>query len=349
MDWKKISLSAAATIRDAVKAIDAGGIQLACVVDDGNRLAGTVSDGDVRRALLRGRGLDAHVSEVMNRQPVVASTNDSQAQILSVMRKTTLHSIPVLDGDRRVVNVAVLNELLQLAERENAVVIMAGGLGSRLLPLTQDRPKPLLQVGSKPILETILDNCREQGFKTFYFAVNYMAEMIKDHFGDGSRWGVEIRYLEEQARLGTAGALSLLPERPEQTLLVMNGDVLTKVNIQNLLEFHSEQNAIATMGVRECDLRVPYGVVRLEGSRLCSIDEKPLHRFFVNAGIYALEPATLDLIPAGTYFDMTTLFEKLIGHTRGTAAFHIREYWIDIGRMNDLETARMDYSGIFFN
>ena len=220
---------------------------------------------------------------------------------------------------------------------------MAGGLGSRLQPLTEDKPKPLLSVGDKPILETILESFIEQNFRRFYISVNYKADAIKKHFADGGRWNAEIRYLEEETRLGTAGALDLIPERPELPLLVMNGDLLTRVNFRDLLDYHLDQKAQATMCVREYDFQVPFGVVEIEDHHILSIDEKPVHRFFVNAGIYVLEPGLIDLIPKGEYFDMTDLFARAIEKGHETQAFPIHEYWIDVGRIDDLDRANHDH------
>jgi NDP-sugar pyrophosphorylase family protein len=239
-----------------------------------------------------------------------------------------------------------MNDFLQPERRRNTVVVMAGGLGTRLDPLTKDLPKPLLKVGSKPILETILSNFRGYGFAEFFLSVNYKAEMVKSYFGDGTRWGIRIRYLEESVPLGTAGSLSLLPERPTLPLVVMNGDLVTQVNFQHMLDFHREHAAVATMGVREYDMQVPFGVVRLEESRIVAIEEKPVHRFFVNAGIYVLEPDALDYVPRGEYFDMTTLFERLAKEGMPTSAFPIREYWLDVGRPDDLERAQIEYGDI---
>ena len=345
--WKQALVPSTAAIRDAVEAIDSSQIQIALVIDPAGHLIGTVTDGDVRRALLRGVSLDQGIIEVMNPNPVTASPADGRQKLLFVMRETSIRCIPVVDEERRVVNVAVLNELWQEEKRDNVIVIMAGGLGTRLTPITEDRPKPMVHVGPRPILETILDNCREHGFKNYYLSVNYKANMVKEYFGDGSRWGVSIRYLEESKRLGTAGPLSLLPERPTKPLLVINGDLLTKINLHQLLDFHAENGARATMCVREYDFQVPYGVVRIDKQRVVSVDEKPVQRFFVNAGIYALEPDTLDLILPDTLFDMTSLFQNLIEGKSATAAFPIREYWLDIGRLNDLERAQIDYNVLF--
>ena len=247
----------------------------------------------------------------------------------------------------RVIGVELLEELIRPRERDNWVVLMAGGLGTRLSPLTNDRPKPMLNVGNKPLLETIIENFVEQGFHRFFISVNYMAGMIKDHFADGGRWGAQIHYLEEDRKLGTAGALSLLPEPPTAPVLVMNCDLLTKVNFRHLLDFHLEHRAQGTMCVREYDFQVPYGVVRLDRQRIAGIDEKPVQRFFVNAGIYVLEPEALHHVPADTFFDMPSLFERLIAEGQEAAAFPIREYWLDIGQLADYDRANGEFAGLF--
>ncbi|WP_438810775.1 nucleotidyltransferase family protein [Pseudomonas laurentiana] len=220
---------------------------------------------------------------------------------------------------------------------------MAGGLGERLRPLTENCPKPMLMIAGKPILECILESFIEQGFRNFFLSVNYLASVVRDHFGDGSKWGVNICYLQEHKRLGTAGALSLLPERPQDPILVMNGDLLTHARFDNLVQFHDEHDSLATMTVREYDFQVPYGVVRMDGAAIESIDEKPVHRFFVNAGIYAISPAALDLIPPETFYDMPTLFEDLIKARKSTAAFPLREYWLDIGQIEEFERAQHEW------
>jgi dTDP-glucose pyrophosphorylase/predicted transcriptional regulator len=345
--WEKVLLSPDATIRDAIKAIDASSLQIALVVDSARRLKGTITDGDVRRGILKGISLDRPVTEVMNPHPTVANMDDTRDSILATMKLRAVRQIPVLDKNDSVAGIELLNDLIQPRERDNRVVLMAGGIGSRLRPLTNDCPKPLIQVGNKPILETILENFIEYGFRHFYISVNYMADMVKDHFKDGSHWGVDIRYIHEDKAMGTAGPIGLLPETLNQPLLVMNGDLLTKVNFQQLLDFHLEHQSQATMCVREYDFQVPYGVVRLEKHRLLQIEEKPVQRFFVNAGIYVLEPKVLKHIPHGDYFDMTDLFAKIITQGLETAAFPIREYWIDIGRLDDLERAKGEYQGIF--
>ncbi len=342
--WKEALVQSTAKIRDAVLAIDRSHIQIALVVDEKKSLVGTVTDGDVRRAILKGKSLDGPVCEIMNQNPTVGTANDSQQHLLAVMQKKLHRCIPIVDDKHHVIRVALLNELIQPVERDNVVVIMAGGFGSRLSPLTNECPKPLLKVGTKPILEIILENYKDYGFRRFYISVNYKGDMVKEYFGDGSRWGISIQYLEEDKKLGTAGPLSLLPDTLVDPIFVMNGDLITKLNFQQLLDFHIEHGAKATMCVREYDVQVPYGVVNIEDYRILDIDEKPVHRFFVNAGIYVFDPGVLKYVPKYKYYDMPDLFQRLIDLGTETLVFPIREYWIDVGRIEDFKRANGDYN-----
>ncbi len=345
--WKEILVLPKTSIREAIRVLDESAKQIVLVVDENNRLAGTVTDGDIRRGILKGILLNDPIQSIMNPDPTVAMIDEGRESILALMQRKGLHHIPLVDENHCVMGLETLDELIKSRTRENWVVLMAGGLGSRLSPLTDECPKPMLRVGNKPLLETILENFIEYGFHRFYIAVNYMADVVKAYFGDGSRWGVDICYLHEDQRLGTAGALSLLTQRPTEALLVMNGDVLTKVNFKQLLDFHSGHDAQATMCVREYDFQIPYGVVKIDNHRITGIDEKPVQRFFVNAGIYVLEPAALDFILKGCYFDMPTLFEKLIEQKKETAVFPIREYWLDIGQLSDYDRANGDFMRVF--
>jgi dTDP-glucose pyrophosphorylase len=346
-DWKATLISTDTTLREAIQTIDAGALQIALVVDAEQRLLGTLTDGDVRRALLKGISLDESVQGIMNTRPTVAKMDEDMGRVLADMQRKQLHRIPVVDEQGRVVGVELLEEFIRSRERENWVVLMAGGLGNRLRPLTDECPKPMLKVGNKPLLETIIENFTEQGFRKFYISVNYMADKIKEYFGNGAQWGAEIQYLEESTRLGTAGALSLLPSKPIAPLLVMNGDLLTKINFRQLLEFHSEHHAQGTMCVREYDFQVPFGVVKIENHRITGIDEKPVQHFFVNAGIYVLEPEALHHVPQGIVFDMPGLFETLIAENQETVVFPIREYWLDIGHLADYDRANGEFARIF--
>ena len=345
--WTKILISPSTPILKAIEIIDSSAEKIALVVDKERRLLGTVTDGDVRRGILKGVSVSQPVSRIMNEHPRSARENEDKTETLECMKKEQVIQMPLLDKRGCVVGVEVMDDLVKSATRPNSVVLMVGGLGTRLKPLTDDCPKPLLSVGKKPILETILENFIEHGFRKFYMSVLYKNEMVRAHFKDGSRWKVEIHYLSEEKRLGTAGALSLLPETPKEPFFVMNGDLLTKVNFSQLLSFHRENRSDATMCVREYDFQVPYGVVRLEKHHIRSIDEKPLHRFFINAGIYVLEPKLLKLIPKKKAFDMPDLFQKIIAKNGQTAAFPIREYWLDIGQIDDLERANGEFGKHF--
>lgn len=321
-------------------------LQICLVVEEENKLLGTVTDGDIRCGILKGLSLDSSVDGIMNNRPTVAGQFEDRDQILNTMRVNKFLQIPVVDEQGRVIGLETLSDLLNPAEQENIVVLMAGGIGSRLKPLTDDCPKPMLAVGNKPILETIINNFVEYGFRRFYLSVNYKAEMVTSYFGDGSRWGVDIRYIHEHERMGTAGALGHLPLRPSLPLLVMNADLITKVNFNNLLSYHVQKSSKATMCVREYDLQVPYGVVQLDGDRFAGIEEKPVKRFFVNAGIYVLEPEVLDYVPANSYFDMPQLFERIAQEHKNISVFPISEYWLDIGQMNDYMRAVNEHQGI---
>ena len=345
--WERTLVTPDMSLRDALTCIDKAGSQMALVVDENRRLLGTLSDGDVRRGLLNGMQITDKVLVAMHLNPTVALANQSSQSIHMMMRQKGLHQLPVVDGNGIVVGMEVVNDFIGIPPRENWVLIMAGGLGKRLEHLTRDTPKPMLRVGSRPILETIVAGYSAQGFHRFYFAVNYKAEQIEQHFGDGERFGVEIRYLREQRRLGTAGALSLLPEVPSQPFFVTNADLLTKEDFGQMLDQHVESAADATMGVRDYEMQVPFGVVRQQDGFIKSIDEKPLHRFTVSAGIYVLSPQILELVPKDTEFDMPDLFEKGVRNGLRARCHSIDGYWLDIGRLPDFERANLEFEEVF--
>lgn len=334
-------------VRDAIQRIDTGALHIALVVGNENRLLGTVTDGDVRRGLLRGVSLDDPVERVMNRTPVTVSVGEGRPEALRLMREMEIHQVPVVDPEGRVVGLETHDEWLSREPAETWVVLMVGGLGKRLRPLTDETPKPLLKVGGRPLIETIVQSFASQGFRNFFLSVNYRAQLFEAHFGDGEQHGVSIDYLHEDQQLGTAGALRLLPGRAPGPLIVMNGDLLTSVDFRHLLAFHRAQGSVATMCVRDYNFDVPYGVALIEDHRLIGLSEKPRHHFFVNAGIYVLEPEALDLIPPDGAFHMTQLFQMLIDQERATTVFPIREYWLDIGQVADLERAQGDFQAVF--
>ncbi len=346
-DWHSVSIPPSSTLGDAIRKIDASAQQVALVIDSERRLIGVITDGDVRRALLRGLGMDAPVAQVLSRNPITLPIGSPRDAQVAEMTRRSIRHLPLLDAEGRVAGLATLAEQLTPLRRPNRVVLMAGGLGSRLAPLTDACPKPMLTVGDKPLLQTILENFAAEGFWRFTLSVNYLAEQIRSHFGDGSAWNVEIEYLHETQRLGTAGALSMLRDRDECSLLVMNADVLTKVSFAQMLEFHEQCQAMATMGVREYEFRVPYGVVMTDAHRIARIDEKPVQRFFVNAGIYVLSPEVPAMIPTATFYDMPTLFASMLARGLDTAAFPVREYWLDIGHLADYHRANCEFSAVF--
>jgi dTDP-glucose pyrophosphorylase len=345
--WETALVGPETMLREALRTIDEAGCQIALVVDEQRRLLGTLSDGDVRRALLRGLELSDRVTAAMHTSPTCAPAGEDRRAILQRMRGLGLHQIPVVNTSGVVVGLEVVDDFLAPAVRDNWVVIMAGGLGRRLHELTRETPKPMLNVGNRPLLETIVRGYCDQGFRRFYFAVNYRAEQIEQHFGDGSALGVEIVYLRERQRLGTAGALSLLPEQPGVPLLVTNADLLTKEDYGHLVDRHVQSGADATMAVRDYEMQVPFGVVRERDGVIEGIDEKPVQRFTVSAGIYVLSPQVLDVVPHECYFDMPALFEALVAKGMRTRCQTIDGYWLDIGRLSDYERANVDFPELF--
>ena len=346
-NYKNILVHSQLTMKQALLKLDQTALQILLVMDEDNKLLGTITDGDIRRGLLKGMGLDEAIESVVFATPIVGHINESNQDIIKKAVNAKIHQIPIVDSDNKVVGLKEIDELLKPEVKLNKVVLMVGGLGTRLHPLTKDMPKPMLKVGDKPILQSIVERFASHGFVNIVMCVNYKARTIQDYFGNGEKFGVQIEYVLEQERMGTAGALSLLTTRPGEALFVMNGDLLTNVNFESLLDYHQMHKAAATMCVREYDFQVPYGVVNIDGHKLTSIVEKPLHKFFVSAGIYMLSPQVLDLIPNGEYYDMPTLFEKLIAENQNTVSFPIHEYWLDIGRMNEYEQANREYSEVF--
>jgi len=342
-NWEDIVISPEVSLREAIRRIDNAGTQMALVADEEMHLVGLLTDGDVRRAILNGNELDGPVAPVMNTRPKTGSMVTPRAEILATMRRFAFHHLPLIDEQGRLAGLATIDDFLGVVPKDNWVVLMAGGLGERLRPLTDNCPKPMLTVGGKPILESILEGFLAQGFRRFFISVNYKAEMIKDHFGNGERWGADIEYLHENERLGTAGALSLLPEKPTGPLFVMNGDLITKTNFSAMLDFHEEHDATATMAVREYDFQVPYGVVTVDGVAISDIQEKPVHRFYVNGGIYVLSSKVLARIPAQTFFDMPSMFHLLKQDGEKAVAYPLREYWLDIGRIDEYERAQREW------
>jgi dTDP-glucose pyrophosphorylase len=347
MNWKDALVRPDQTIKHALEAISRSSIQVAVIVEKDGVLKGIATDGDIRRAILNGIPLENKIEEVMNTSPTTIHEGISNDEAIGLMREKRLHQIPVLNSHQQVVDVLLFDELTKPDIKENHVVIMAGGLGQRLRPLTENCPKPMLEVGGKPILETIIEQFKKHGFRKFYISLNYLPEKIVDYFEDGTEFDCEISYLFEKEKMGTAGSLSLIKKRLEKPFFVMNGDLLTKVNFDQLLEFHLQNESVATMGVRDYDFQIPYGVVNSKGHEFIGVQEKPIERYFVNAGIYLLEPKVLSIIEPNKPLGMTSLFEKLADRGDKATVFPIREYWMDIGRPSEFEKANKDYRKYF--
>jgi len=338
--WRRALLDKNATLRQAIRGLEESATQIMLVVDDYGILLGTLTDGDIRRGLLRGVELDSPVESIMHREALVVPPQMSQDMALNLMQTNVIHALPVVDAARRVVGLHLLKELLIPAHRANPMVIMAGGRGTRLRPHTENCPKPLIPVGGKPMLEHIIERAKTDGFRNFILAIHYLGHMIEEYFGDGSRWDVRIDYLREQAPLGTAGALSLLEPAPQMPFLVTNGDVLTDIRYAELLDFHSRHLATATMAVRQHEWQHPFGVVHIKGVDIVGFEEKPIARSHINAGVYVLEPVTLKSLVRAEHCDMPTLFGRLQEQVCRTIVYPMHEPWLDVGRPDDLERAR---------
>lgn len=339
-NWSKIVVSPQATIEHALKVIETGSVRIALVVDSNGYLVGTLSDGDIRRAIIARMPLSAPVCEAMNSQPRTAAAGASRDSVLRLMEQNDVLVVPLVDGAGKIVDVHNLKELLEPAASEIPVFLMAGGFGTRLKPLTDDTPKPMLKLGNKPILEMTLERFVDAGFRRFFISVHYLPERIKNHFGNGERWGACISYIEEEEPLGTAGALGLLPSLvPDQPLIMMNGDVVTSVDFRALLAFHINNGAALTMCVREYDIQVPYGVVKAAGHRVEGVIEKPVQTVFINAGIYVMSPSIVSRVPRKTRMDMPTLVQDTISAGHEVTMFPVHEYWLDIGRFDDFNRA----------
>ena len=341
-DIAGLSVSPEASVRDTITTIEANRRQIALVVDSKQRLLGVITDGDIRRGILRGVGLEAPASEIMNASPKIAGEGENSKALRDRMTHFGIRHLPILDAGGRIIALHTIEELTHPQEATTPVVLMAGGRGQRLYPLTKDVPKPMLPIGGVPLLEIILRSLADQGFVNVYISVNYLADVIMDHVGDGSSLGLSIKYIHEDKPLGTAGALATLRGEVTEAFIVMNSDLLTHVNLREMLSFHAKRGAKATIGVREHVFEIPYGVVNLDGALVESMVEKPQHRSLVNAGIYALDPFALEQLEVDEYQDMPTLLAKLMSDGHPVTAFPIHESWLDVGRPEDLNQARTD-------
>lgn len=333
-------------LMEAVRTIEASRRRMAVVVEAEHRLLGTLTDGDVRRCLLAGGSLETPVSQAMNASPLIAEEGATAGYLLDLMRKRNVMALPIVDGDGRFLRLVHLIDL-ERPENYTAVtaefdfaVIMAGGEGTRLRPLTATIPKPMVDIGGTPLLERQIESLARAGLKRVYLSVNYLSHVIEGHFGDGTDFGIEIRYLREQEKLGTAGALALLPERPVRPIVVMNGDILTTSDFASLHTFHQAHAALVTVAAVDYRVNIPYGVINTEGAYATRLVEKPSQRFLCNAGIYAVSPQALDLLQGTAHLNMTEIIDACLARGMPVSVFPVHEYWSDIGTPDDLEKAR---------
>lgn len=341
-DWKKAVVNKDISLMEALNALEISANRVLMVVDDEGMLQGVLTDGDIRRGLLKGCNGSDSITLLLNTSPVIASTKVSPSELLHLMREQNVLAVPIVDKGG-VCGLATVEELLKRRWYDNPVFLMAGGFGTRLRPLTNSCPKPLLPVGDKPILERVLLNFKRHGFYNFYISTHYLAEKIEEYFGDGSRFDVNIQYVHEDSPLGTGGALGLLPDDISSLpLIMMNGDILTTINIEELLQFHLAEKAEATMCVRTYEYQVPYGVVTANGLNVTGMIEKPLHSYNVNAGIYVLNSSIVKSVKKGECIDMPSLLSKHLANQKKVAMFTFDDYWLDIGRKNDFERAQHD-------
>ncbi|MBE0494059.1 MAG: nucleotidyltransferase family protein [Thiomicrospira sp.] len=340
-DWTLIGVEPESSVKHTLEVMDRAALQIALVITADQTLVGTVTDGDIRRGLLAGFGLESEIQNVMNKQPMLGLENESALVWQKRIAKHQLRHLPIVTQAKKILGLFYQKQTQSALP--NAVVLMLGGMGTRLRPLTENIPKPMLPVGNQPILETIVRHIAEQGFEEFYFCINYLGQQIRDYFGDGEQFGVQIHYVEETERMGTAGALSLLPNKLTEPFIVMNGDLLTKIDLKALLKFHQDNDDIISACMREYSQQVPYGVIEMDGHQINQLVEKPIYRYFVNAGIYAISPKALDLMPSNEFFDMTSLIEKAMAENNKVGGFPLTEYWMDIGQMPDYYQAQADY------
>lgn len=342
-DVKKIILNKSDTIFHALELLDIYALRIVLVVDENSQLLGSVTDGDIRRGLLKGHGLQEPIEAIMHTKPYsIIKDSLSNKQIFEVMRERSLLVVPIIDQNNQLVDVVTLNDLIQKKRKENPVFIMAGGFGTRLRPLTDKCPKPMLPVGGKPLLETIISSFKEQGFYKFYISTHYLPEVIHEHFGDGEKFGIQINYVHETDPLGTGGALSLLPKTDiDLPFIVINGDVLTNMNFEKLIDFHNKNNSVATMCVREFQYQIPYGVVNSDQNIIQSMTEKPSYFFDINTGIYVISPKLLSQVKA-EFIGMPTILEQQIEKKQIVSSYPLHEYWLDIGHIEDYNRAQRD-------
>jgi len=337
--WRDSLVKIDSSIGDAINSLNRSSTKIVLVVSHDDEFVGTVSDGDIRRGLLKGLNIKSPISDIVHRDAFVAPPELRQELVIGLMQANKVHQIPVVDKHRRVIGLHLWEQISACSNRKNLIVIIAGGKGIRLRPHTDSCPKPLLTVAGKPILEHIIGRARSEGFSNFVIAINYLGNMIEEYFGNGENFGVNIRYIKETAPLGTAGALSLLGENIGLPFIVTNGDIITDVRYGELLDFHISHNSVGSMAVRAHEWQNPFGVVKTSGIDIVELQEKPMIRSYINAGVYALSPSVLNYLMNGVHCDMPSLFDLLRSKSLRTVAYPMHEQWLDVGNPSDLEFA----------
>jgi dTDP-glucose pyrophosphorylase len=338
--WRKALLPLSATLKDAIRSLNESSTKIVMVVNAAGKFEGTVSDGDIRRGMLKGLNLNSPIKLVTNLNAFVVPPSFNRDLVIQLMQGNKLQQVPIVDDQQNVVGLHLWDSFTTPLNRKNPMIIMAGGKGTRLLPFTEKCPKPMVLVSGKPMLQLIIENGVREGFKHFVLAINYLGGMIEEYFGDGSRFQVEIQYIREEIALGTVGALGLISPYPDVPFIVTNGDVITDIRYGELLDFHVRHNALGTMAVRTHEWQHPFGVVQISGLDIIGFEEKPIARTHINAGVYALDPSAIDLLTPGKSCDMPALFEMIQSQGHRTIAYPMHEPWLDVGRPDDLVIAR---------
>ena len=337
--WQKSLLTNKVKIKDVIQNLTETSLRIVLVINDDNKFEGTISDGDIRRGLLKGLGLNSPIINLIQKNALVVSPSLDLDSVKQLMAVNKILQIPILDENHFIVGLHSWDDINNPTKRLNSMVIMAGGKGTRLMPHTENCPKPLVSVAGKPMLEHIIERANNNGFENFIISIHYLGEMIEEYFGNGSNLGVKIKYLKESEPLGTAGALSLLNPKPDLPFIVTNGDVLTDINYGDIIDFHNKHDAVATMAVRSHEWQHPFGVVYTNGVNIVDIKEKPISKNYINAGVYSLSPGIISEIIPNTFYNMTTLFEDLQKKSKKIVAYPMHEPWMDVGRPEDLEIA----------
>jgi len=340
--WRKAIMPVNSKIGEVVKNLNENAIQVVLVVNESGQMEGTICDGDIRRALLKGLDMSSLIDSVIQYNAFVVIPDMDREQVRQLMIANKIQQVPIVDEKHQVVGLYLWDEISSPTIRHNLMVIMAGGMGTRLRPETENLPKPLLRVANKPMLEHIIERAKLEGFTRFIIAVHYLGHMIEEYFGNGEALEVEIDYLREDSPLGTAGALSLLSPIPDEPFVVTNGDVITDIHYGEMIDFHNRYSASATMAVRVHEWKHPFGVVQIKGVNIVGFEEKPVARSYINAGVYVLDPKALNVLTTNSHCDMPTLIERLKVNKQKTIAYPMHEPWLDIGKPDDLEQANIE-------